>query len=446
MRKIMLLLAAALLLPISGQAATKKLTLHEATAQALANNYRLKAGKLMREAARSDVAISNSRYFPKISLEESFTAASAPSRVFMMKLDQGRIGAADFNPANMNDPASRTDFTSAITLEQPLFDLNISQGMRMAKEADAAEEWRLARLREETAFQVFTAYVMVERARLHQEVASRAVASAREQERLAQVRSSAGIGLKSDELRARTFVSEMEQQSIAALNSLKLAKLELGRLLGEPPGTIIDIAEPVVPRPLPEPGQSLVDQAMVNRQDLLALERQVAQSAGGVALARGAYLPTIYGTAGYQMHDRTQPFGRENDGWTAGASLRWELFDGMRRSNTVEQASLQNQALQAQLDDYRQTVALQVTESILHREEAGKRLEVARHALLAAEEGAQLVQKRYENSISLFIELLDAQINLNQSRARLVDQETACALAGAQVYHAVGTFLKETRP
>jgi outer membrane protein TolC len=445
-RKIALLLATALLLPIAGQAATKKLTLHEATTRALENNYRLKSGKLMREAAKSDIAISKSRYFPRISLEESFTAANAPSRVFMMKLDQGRIGAADFTPAAMNDPASSTDFTTAITLEQPLFDLGITQGMSIAKEADAAEEWRLTRLREETAFQVFTAYVQVERASLHQEVASRAVASAREQERLAQVRSNAGVGLKSDELRARTFVSEMEQQSIAALNSLELAKLELGRLLGEPPGTAIDIAEQIVPRPLPDTGLPLIEQAMANRQDLLALERQVAQSAVGMARARGAYLPTIYGTAGYQMHDRTQPFGRDNDGWVAGASLRWELFDGMRRSSTAEQASLQNQALQAQLDDYRHAVALQVTESILRREEAGKRLEVARHAVLAAEEGAQLVQKRYENSISLFIELLDAQINLNQSRARLVDQETASALAGAQVYHAVGTFLKETQP
>ncbi len=446
MRKILLLLAAALLLPLSGQAATKKLTLREATVLALGNNYRLKAGKLLREAAKSDVAISKSRYFPRVSLEESFTAANAPSRVFMMKLDQGRIGSADFNPAAMNSPASTTDFTTAITLEQPLFDLSITRGIDMAKEADVAEEWRLARQREETAFQVFAAYVQVERAKLHQEVASRAVASAREQERLARVRSSAGVGLKSDELRARTFVSEMEQQSIAALNSLELAKLELGRLLGEPPGTTIDIAEPVTPRPLPEPGQPLVEQAMANRQDLLAMERQVAQSAGGVARARGAYLPTIYGTAGYQMHDRNQPFGRDNDGWVAGASLRWELFDGMRRSSAVEQANLQNLALQAQLDDYRHAVALQVIESILRREEAGKRLEVARHAVLAAEDGAQLVQKRYENSISLFIELLDAQINLNLSRARLVDQETACALAGAQVYHAVGTFLKETQP
>jgi outer membrane protein TolC len=118
----------------------------------------------------------------------------------------------------------------------------------------------------------------------------------------------------------------------------------------------------------------------------------------------------------------------------------------MRRPHAVEQANLQQQAAEAQLAEYRTVVAYQVTESLLRRDEVGKRLEMARHELLAAEEGTRLVQRRYENSLSLFIELLEAQTNLNRNQAQLVDQETDYAVAGAHVLHSAGIFLKEFAP
>ena len=55
-------------------------------------------------------------------------------------------------------------------------------------------------------------------------MAQQAVAEASEHVRLAGVRNVSGLGLKSDELRARTYLAEMEQQSISAKNGLFLAR------------------------------------------------------------------------------------------------------------------------------------------------------------------------------------------------------------------------------
>jgi outer membrane protein TolC len=445
-QRVVLLLLVMVLLPVTGYGATTAVTLQEAIARALERNHQLKAGEYARAAAGAGVDVSTSRYFPRIGFEESFSASSAPSRVFMMKLDQGRISANDFTPEAMNSPASRTDFRTALTLEQPLFDASIARGVTVAKEQDASAAWQLARLREETAFQVFLAYVQVQRAKLHLAVSNQAVQAAREHERLAGARSGAGVGLKADELRARSALSEMQQQSISALNTLELAKLELARLLGEAPGAKLDIAEAIVPRSLDLGEQPAIDLALATRQDLRAMEHRLARAAGETALARGSYLPTLHAAAGYELHDRTVPLGRDNDGWSVGANLRWEVFDGMRRSRTVEQASLLQRAQEAELADFRNLIALQVKEAMMRRDESGKRLEVARHDALAAEEAVRLTQKRYENSLSLLVELLDAQTNLNRSRAQLVDQEVNHALAGALVRHRIGIFLKETGP
>ena len=95
------------------------------------------------------------------------------------------------------------------------------------------------------------------------------------------------------------------------------------------------------------------------------------------------------------------------------------------------------------LESTTQEVRYQLKESYIRREEAAKRLEVTRHALLDAEETVRLLAKRYENSLATLVELLDAQTALNQTRANLVDTEAGYILAGGQVYYMMGTFVKE---
>ena len=77
------------------------------------------------------------------------------------------------------------------------------------------------------------------------------------------------------------------------------------------------------------------------------------------------------------------------------------------------------------------------------REEAVKRLEVARHALVDAEESVRLISRRFENSLMTMVELMDAQTTLNRARAQLVENESSYALATARLFHAAGIFLKE---
>ena len=146
------------------------------------------------------------------------------------------------------------------------------------------------------------------------------------------------------------------------------------------------------------------------------------------------------------MNDRDIPFGRDNDAWVVGATLRWELFDGGVRRSERERARALMEAAQEHLREQKNETALQISESYLRREEIGKRLDVAMHAQLEAEEGVRLVKKRYENSISLLVELLDAQTALNRARTDVASLEADYAAAWARLQYAAGTLLKEIAP
>lgn len=430
-----------ILVPMSA-AGEETVVISQAVRQALAHNHLVQAAGHERAAAVAGVAASRASFLPRIAFEESASLTNSPTRAFMMQLDQARFSLN----GDLNHPATTGDFLTSLTLEQPLFDRRLTAGLALARKDQELADLALARRREDVALRTILAYLEVQQSKRQLAVAEEAVRSAREHERLAAVRTAAGAGLLSDELRARTFVSEMEQQVIAAGNRVQLAKLRLARQAGRPPGERLDIGEEYRTPVVAANQAAFVEQAFANRPELRASAGEVERNELGVRLARSVYWPTLRGHAGYQLHDRDVPFGRDNDAWVVGATLRWELFDGWQRCAETDQAKARQQAAVAYLADQRQEVALAVAESYLGREELGKRLEVARHAELAAAEGVRLLNRRYENSVALMVELLDAQTSLNRARSQVAETEAAYAMATVRLYHAAGLLLKEVMP
>jgi outer membrane protein len=443
MKKFCMAAVFLLLLPSVLRAESNSVTLKEAITLALKNNNLVKAAEFEKAAAKHGASASRSRYFPRIFLDESFARSNSPTRVFMMKLDQGQFTQDDFLINNLNHPSPASDFRTAFTLEQPLFDLGIYYGANIAGTEAEAKGLALERRREDIGFMVFSSYLTVQQARAALETAEKAVRDAREHARLAKVRTEAGTGLRSDELRALTFLAEMEEQEITAKNNVILAEMRLSLATGGKPDELLGIQEAVGTISSGMRDEEILPLALKNRKDLQEVKKETEKAELGVKLAGSAFWPTVHGSATYQMHDATTPFSRENDAWTVGANLRWELFDGMRRlDERARSVALRNSAREY-LDRQTREIALQVNESLLRRNEAEKKLEVARASYLNAEEGVRLITKRFANSLATMVEVLDAQTALNRARVDIVDNETGYALATARVWYAAGVFLKE---
>lgn len=443
MKKLARVLFLLVALPSPAHAEGAGVSLREAINLALERSHLVKAASHEKVAADHGLSMSRSRYFPSIQFEEAFSASNSPPRVFMMKLDEGRFTQNDFLLSNLNNPGTHTDFRTAVSVEQPLFDIGIPSGVSFAEKEKNAREMALERQREDVAFMVYAAYLEVKKAKAFLSIADQAVEEAQEQLRLAKTRSVEGVGLKADELRARTYLSETEQRRITAANDVTMARIRLSLATGGEPDTGMDATDDVKAPQLTADTKVFRETAFTKRRDLRELGARVEQADAGVSQASSEFWPKLYAGAGYQMHDRDTPFGRENDAWHAGVSLRWEVFDGMRRWEDRQRASAVRSAMVERMEQYRKEVSLQVTESLLRRDEAGKRLEVARHAFLDAEEAMRLVAARFKNSLALMVEMLDARTALKNARANLVQSESDHAMAAARVWHAAGILLEE---
>ena len=421
----------------------QRMILKESVNTALEHNNHIKAAGYTADAASQGISIATSRYYPSIFFEETFAASNAPTQTFMMKLDQGRFSQDDFQISNLNHPSGHQDFRTALTLQQPLYNPSTAPLREMAVKDAEKGALELEATRQGIAFQVFRTYLEAQKAAAQFRSAEQAMVEARENMRLATVRSGEGVGLKSDELRARTHLAAIESQLITAGNNLVLAQMRLAMVVGITAGSRIEPAEPFTGFSGPFQARELTASALENRSDLRQARADLEKSDAAVRLARSAYLPSAGAFASYQMNAEHTPFGSDNDAWSAGVSLKWQLFDGFRRCREQDRATAGRSAAAETLEQSVTEAAYQVQESLLRREEMEKRREVARHALLDAEETVRLLSRRFENSLATMAELLDAQNALNQTRASLVESEADHALAGGQVYYTSGIFLKE---
>ena len=440
----LLIICAVLLFSVAAAGAeTFKLSINDAISMALENNNQIKAARFTSQAVHQGVQSANSRYLPAVSFEETLVASNSPTNTFMMKLDEGRFTENDFQISSLNNPSAQHDFKTALSIQQPLFVPSLSPLKDMAIKDAQKSELELEAARQRIAFQVFFTYLDVQKADAQLKAADKAVADARENMRLATVRTSAGVGLKSDELRSRTHLSMVEQQQITANNNLTLARMKLAMLIGMPEDNNYEVSGLLDSIAVPAMSDQVISEALLNRVEIKQSHVDLEKSAAALRLAKSEYLPTVGAFASYQLNAKDAPFTSDNDAWKAGVSLKWNIFDGFRRGSERKRAVFGQSAAREMLESTTKDVRYQLKESYLRREEAGKRLEVTRHAVLDAEETVRLLTKRYENSLATMVELLDAQTALNQIRANQLETEAGYALAGGQVYYMTGTFVKE---
>jgi outer membrane protein TolC len=418
---------------------TDPLTLQKAIERALEQNHELQAVKNTVAASQEDVRIASSYLLPKISLEERFMRTNNPTYGFMAKLNQQRFSQDDFAIEALNNPAPISDFQTSISLEMPLFMPTININRTMAKVEHAAKTLDYHRKMEEIALQVAEAYLSVISAGKYVEVSQKALQDAREHERIARLSYDNEMGLYSDILRATTAVTEAEQQQVSAQKNYAIAKRGLSLLLGSDDPIEIRGETPVIP--LRDLDAYL--EASITRNDIKALEKRHVNTMNNLKLAKADFLPDIGIGTSYQMNDHESPLGGDGDSWQIMGQVKWIFFEGNRISHATAKARHQSVEAEQYLAGLKKAVSYKVHEAYLSAQEAAKNLDLANAALATAEEGKRLVFMRYENSLTPLVDLLDAQTNLDHSRAKAVHFANEYTFSLIRLGYESGTILND---
>lgn len=417
------ILVAALLAatPSSGQ---QRLTLAEATGEALAKSDLLRAEDARVDGAAAAVAAARGNLLPTITFEERYLATDNPAYDFSMKINQGNFTPADLQgaPGTFNNPDPIGDFQTSLTLTQPIYSRRAILGVAMARAEAGAVNLDRNRRREEVAHQVLQAWLGSQAAEAYRETAIRAEEDAAEHLRLAGVSEAAGTGLASDRLRAEVALAEARRMRLSVENDLEIARRGLGLAVGRDEALAPTESGSTI---APVPDLDTLIAGAGRRADLRALETRVANAHRAAKLAGAARLPELGLTGSLQANDPDVPFGTAGTSYMVGLGVTWRLFDGFRAKAAEAQAEAGARQADSLLAALTREARFRVREAWLRLQEAQAGIAIAESALAAAEESVRLVRVRYENGLAPMVALLDAQSALNRARS-----DTARAHAG----------------
>ena len=347
-------------------------------------------------------------------------------------LDETKYNQAFFNPADPATPTStlvvgRASASYEVFSLRKFAELSRTKAEVQAAEAGELEQRFQAALETEAAY--YDVLVNQELTRVAHERANRA----RQGLEVARARVASGAVVQTDSLQLVLEVTRADVEGLRRRNALTTARLELGRRVGAD-GAVdaepLDTAPaPALPITMAEAVRAGLDQGPQYR----AARARERSADADVRSQRSDYLPTLTVAGLHQRYD-TEIFPGAANISSVTFSLSFPLWNNGQREIQVSRARVNRDVARAIRQDLERQVRRDVTAAYDAYDASRAAVELALVGVNVARENYRMQEMRYRAGASAILDLLDAQVNVAQAEADLVEARyvTRRALAGLE--------------
>ncbi len=385
---------------------------------AVANNPQLKVAQKDRDRAWSQVKASFGGLLPTVATYSSYQRAWELPTIFFDNPDPT-------GPPKISFKVGQTHtLVTGIKFEQPLFLGGAAwNGYQLAKLGYDLTESQYEMTRESVLLDATTAYLSLLFARLLIDMSQQAVETA--DENLQQVREMKKVGKASrfDVLRAEVQLASVKPQLISAQNNVRLAESRLRMVLNLPANQKLLVTETLqyVPDPLlGEKVEDLVQMAFEKRPEMQALVTQKAMAQKQVDISRSTLTPKVMfsTTYQYQGEKETTDFTQDDffKSFNSSISINLPLFSGWQNQTQIQQAKINQRILDDQEAMLQQAIREEVESAFFTIQEAEEKVLSQIKLVEQAQEALRLAQLRYREGSSTQLDVMNAEVALNQAR------------------------------
>jgi len=407
-------------------------TLQDAWARALVNDRGLAAVRSRAEAADFDAAAARAQRWPTLVVGGGYTW-----------LDDAPAFDFSFTGLPITPPEifGGDDFAmGSATMTVPLFTGGrISSGIAAAEARGRGAGAAALGAEQDVKLALAESYVGVLRARRALGVAE---SNVRTLEALVSDISAMFEGElvpKNELLAVQVALADAEQNRLRAANTAEIALAAYNRRLGEPLERPADLEETLpVPEDLPAGLPALVQQALEQRNEIVALQEQAVAYGELATVERSRVLPQVSLNAGYNYLENQ--FLDDEEFAVAGVGVQWALFDGGQSRKRAAALERNRRAADEQRADVESYVALQVRQAWLDIEETRRRIEVTAGAVEQAEENLRIARERYGVGLGTQTQLLEAETLRVQALTNRDNAMLDAGLARLRLARAVGSL------
>jgi outer membrane protein TolC len=274
------------------------------------------------------------------------------------------------------------------------------------------------------------------------QVARDNVASLEVQKKNAEANYQQGVAAQNDVLKADVALSEAVQRERSTVKQLIVLRSTLNQLLDldlQEEVALVGIEEETCP--VPDLHQ-LYSAAEKKRPEYLAVNASIQQAKYSKTAARSRYYPRISAFAQYYREGEdfvadNNPFAN-NQNASVGLRVDWNLFEGGKTRASELEWEYRVRGIEQRRDDLLQKIRLQVENAFEQLKVSKANIDTTRVAVKQAEENERITTLQYKEQVAIFLEVLNAQVFMAQSRADFYQAIYGYEIAKAELERAIG--------
>ena len=414
----------------NGDFPPQPLTIRQAIDYGVEHNPTLLAAMQQVSAINQRVDQSRADFYPKVDTHYVF-----------QHLNDQPIGKFLGGPGIPINHATTNRWQADVT--QPIFrGFGLTAQLNISKMDLRIAELRLDETRLDVSRDVQKSFLQVLLGEKLAQVANDNVDSLLVQKQNAEAQFQQGLTARNDVLKADVALAQAQQRERIAVKQLVLLRSRLNQLLDLGPQTKLTLTEvDIQPRALSEL-EKLYSMAEQQRPELLSMEVSIRQTDEGIRAAKSKYYPHLSAFAQYYREGEDFLAERNdylnNDNAAVGLRIDWNWFEGGKTAAESKEFMCRRKALEEQRRDLGNQIRLQVEDAYEQLGVARANIETAKTALSQAEENERMVTLQYKEQLVIFLEVLNAQVFLLQSRVDYYEALYGYQLAMADLERAIG--------
>lgn len=417
----------------------KLLSLEEAVASALKNNYDIRISKNDSAIAALDYSFRNSVFYPRL---------NATAGTSWNNNDQ-RQTLADGSKREQNNLKSN-NINAALNLNWTLFD-----GLKMFATRDKAEE--LIRLGElgikeqviNTVASVITTYYNIVRQKQLLKAIEEQMTLSNERVKLAQYKLDIGVGAKPDVLQSKVDHNAQKALQLEQLATIAQLKEQLNQVMNVKDAPPYDVSDSI---PL-NTGLSLgdIEAGIENSNPTLQITKKNIDIAGLTLKERKAERwPTLSFNSVYNFtrtNNQTvinpfSPLFNQSRGFNYGFTAAIPIFNNHTVKRQIRQAELAVNFQRLVLDNQKSQLGLAVINAFLEYEQQKKALALEEENILLARENVNIVFQVYKLNSTTLIQLKEAEKSLQDAYTRLITARYNTKVAETELLRLKGELVR----
>ena len=408
--------------PCSTKNYDKPLSLVDVTEAALCNNPQTREVYANARVQAAQVGVARSLFFPSVTDTLSAT--------------ENKNWTTNYNYSNA---------TNRIVASYLLYDF----GSRDANLENANELLRAASATQNTTVQtVLLAAVNA----FYQVHATRAVLNASiDSERLyqesfksAEAKYIAGVATPADKLQAQTSFANATLTKLKNEGALKIAYGNLANIMGVPANINFQMADSqldVIPELVDQDIEALIEQARIQRPDLIASEAQLKASLAKIEAVKADAKPKVRIDASNSNQYQENLLGQTSQNTSQiGIILSIPLFEGYKPTYLIRSAEATAELNASKRDQLKLQVSLDVWTAYQNLKTANESITASNVLVLSAEESSRVALGRYKEGVGNIIDTLNAQNALANAKQQKIQSVLNWNIARTTLAQSIGVL------